>query len=169
MEKTVEEKRVYTGNLISVNADRVSLPTGKKTFREYVSHPGAVAAIPFLTQERIILVRQYRYAVKKDLLEIPAGKIEEGESPEETITRELQEEIHYIPEKLEKIGWFYPSPGYTNEKICLFKAFNLKPKSLQTEEKIEVVQMEFKEVLNSIRRGEIRDGKTIIALLSCIH
>jgi len=167
MEKTVEKKRIFTGKLINLNADRVILDSGRKSVREYVQHPGAVAAIPFISKDSIILVRQYRYPVSQELLEIPAGTIEKGESPEETMARELKEEIGCETEKLTNLGWFYSSPGYTDEKIYLFKASELKPYESEKEEGIEVVEIPYKKALRMIDNGEIRDGKTIIALLSC--
>ncbi|MCK4420338.1 NUDIX hydrolase [candidate division WOR-3 bacterium] len=167
MEKTVEEKRIYTGRLLNLNADRVSLPSGRKTFREWVHHPGAAAAIPFISEDRIILIRQFRYPVSSDLLEIPAGTIEEGESPEENIARELKEEIGYEARELREIVSFYPSPGYTDERIYLFKASNLVPVDVEREEGIEIIEVSLKEALSMIKKGKIRDGKSIIALLSC--
>ncbi len=169
-EITLEEKRIFSGNLLKFNADRVVLPNGVKTFREYVSHPGAVAALPILNFSEIILVKQYRYSVKDFVLEIPAGTIEKGETPEESIKRELQEEINYKPGKLEKLGWVYLTPGYSNEKIHLFKATELEKagKKSEEDENIEVVKMKIEEALSKIRSGEIKDGKTVIAILSHI-
>ncbi len=169
MEKTAEEKRIYTGNLLKLNADRVILTSGRKSLREFVSHPGAAAALPFISEETIILVRQFRYPISIDLLEIPAGVIERGESPQETITRELKEEIGYEANLIEPIGWFYPSPGYTNEKIHLFKASDLKLVREDKEEGIETLEVSFKEALSMIEGRKIIDGKTIIALLTCKH
>jgi ADP-ribose pyrophosphatase len=117
-----------------------------------------------------MLVKQYRYSVKDFVLEIPAGTIEKGETPEESIKRELQEEISYKPGKLEKLGWVYLTPGYSNEKIHLFKATELEKakKKAEEDENIEVVKMKIEEALSKIRSGEIKDGKTVIAILSHI-
>lgn len=169
-EFTLEEKRIYTGNLLKLNADRVILENGVKTFREYVSHPGAVAALPFLSSSEILLVKQYRYSVRDFLLEIPAGTIEEGETPEDCITRELQEEINHKPGKLEKLGWVYLSPGYSNEKIHLFTAKDLRAcsKEAEEDENIEIVKIKLKDALLKIDSGEIIDGKTVTAILSHI-
>jgi len=163
-----EEKRIFTGNLLNLNADRVVLTNGIKTFREVVSHPGAVAALPFLNSSEIILVRQYRYAVGDYVLEIPAGTVEKGETPENCIKRELQEEINYKPGTLKSLGWVYLSPGYSNEKIHLFEATDLEAaeKNSDEDENIEVVKLEIKEALSRITSGEIKDGKTVIAVLS---
>lgn len=170
-EEPAEKKRIFTGNLLNLNADRVLLGNGEKTFREYVSHPGAVAALPFLTSDKILLVKQYRYAVRKYLLEIPAGTIEKGETPEETMIRELKEEIKYKPGNLEKFGWLYLTPGYSDEKIHLFKATELQPCSLEAEmeEEIEIVKIRIEEAFSKINTGEIKDGKTIIAILSFLN
>lgn len=170
-EKTFEEKRIFSGNLLKLNADRVVLSNGIKTFREYVSHPGAVAAIPFLSASEIILIKQYRYAAGETLLEIPAGTIEKNESPEETVMRELQEEIKYKPGKIEKLTSVYLSPGYSSEKIHIFKATDLKECGLEAEEdeKIEIVKIKIDEVISKIDSGEIKDGKTVIAILSHIN
>ncbi len=170
-ERTFEEKRIFSGNLLKLNADRVILTNGIKTYREYVSHPGAVAALPILNSTEIILVKQYRYSVADFLLEIPAGTIEKGETPEQSITRELQEEINYKPGKLENLGWVYLTPGYSNEKIHLFKATDLKIRSKKAEEdeNIEVVKIKIDEALSKIHSGEIKDGKTVIAILSHIN
>jgi ADP-ribose pyrophosphatase len=170
-EMTFEEKRIFTGNLLKLNADRVVLANGIKTFREYVSHPGAAAALPLLNSSEIILVKQYRYSVGDFLLEIPAGTIEKGETPEDCITRELQEEINYRPGNLENLGWVYLTPGYSNEKIHLFKATDLKGcnKKCEEDENIEVVKIKIDEALSKIHSGEIKDGKTVITILSHIN
>lgn len=170
-EITFEEKRIFSGNLLKFNADRVILTNGIKTYREYVSHPGAVAALPFLNSSEIILVKQYRYSVGDFLLEIPAGTIEKGETPEDCITRELQEEINYKPGCLKNLSWVYLTPGYSNEKIHLFKATELEvcSKEAEEDENIEVVKMKIEEALSKIHSGEIKDGKTVIAILSHIN
>ena len=170
-EKTIEEKRIFTGNIINFNADRVVLENSIKTFREFVTHPGAVAALPFLTATEILLVKQYRYATGKHLLEIPAGTIEKNETPEDTLIRELQEEIHYKPKNIRKIGSIYLTPGYSSEKIHLFVATELESYSLEAEEdeKIEIVKIDIEEAISKINSGEIKDGKTIIAILSYIN
>lgn len=167
MEKTVEKKRIYTGTLLKLNADRVILSGGRTSFREYVSHPGAAAAIPFLSDDEIILIKQYRYAISDDLLEIPAGIIEKGENPEETIVRELIEETGYKAKTIQSLGWFYPSVGYTNEKIYLFRASDLQLTENKHDEEIELEKVSFKEAISMIENGKITDGKTIIAILAC--
>lgn len=169
MEKQIEKKRIYTGTLLKLNADRVSLSGGKTSFREYVSHPGAAAAIPFVSDDEIILIKQYRYAISGDSLEIPAGIIERGENPEETISRELIEETGYKANIIQSLGWFYPSVGYTDEKIYLFKASDLQLTKNKHDEEIELEKVSFKKAISMIENGKITDGKTIIAILTCYH
>ncbi len=169
MEKPLEKKRIYTGTLLKLNADRVSLSGGKTSFREYVSHPGAAAAIPFVSDDEIILIKQYRYAISGDLLEIPAGIIERGENPKETIARELIEETGYRANTIQSLGWFYPSVGYTDEKIYLFKVIDLELTKNKHDEEIELEKVSFKKAISMIENGKITDGKTIIAILTCYH
>ncbi len=169
MEKPLEKKRIYTGTLLKLNADRVSLLGGKTSFREYVSHPGAAAAIPFVSDDEIILIKQYRYAISGDLLEIPAGIIERGENPKETIARELIEETGYRANTIQSLGWFYPSVGYTDEKIYLFKVIDLELTKNKHDEEIELEKVSFKKAISMIENGKITDGKTIIAILTCYH
>jgi len=165
MEKTLEKKRIYTGTLLKLNADRVSLSGGKTSFREYVSHPGAAAAIPFISDDEIILIKQYRYTISGELFEIPAGIIEKGENPEETIKRELIEETGYKANTIQYLGWFYPSVGYTDEKIYLFKASDLELTNNKHDKEIELEKVSFKKAISMIENGKIIDGKTIIAIL----
>jgi len=166
MEKLIQSVRVYTGKLINMNVDRIELPSGRRTFREYVIHRGAVAAVPLIERE-VIFVKQYRYPVKEELLEIPAGTMEKGESPDETMRRELEEEIGYRPDKLVELTNFFSTPGYTTEVIHLYLARGLVPnkKKADDDEYITVKRIPFEDALKMVLNGEIKDGKTIIALL----
>ena len=166
MEECIERVRVYTGRLINLNVDKVKLPGGRVSTREYVEHRGAVAAIPVLSDGRIVFVRQYRYPVKEYLLEIPAGTIEIGESPEETMRRELVEEIGYKPEKLEELIHYYSTPGFVTEEMYIYIAEGLTKEhgEIDPEENIEVVEMTLEEAMEMLKNGEIKDGKTIVAL-----
>ncbi len=165
MEKCIEKKRVYTGKILSLNVDRVELSNGKRSFREYVIHRGAVAAIPII-DDKIVFVKQYRYAVNEYLIEIPAGTMEIGENPEETLRRELIEEIGYNPGKLTHLITYYSTPGFTNEVLHLYIAENLSKEKggKDPNEEIEVVYKDFQEAFNMLRKGEIKDGKSIIGL-----
>jgi len=166
-EKRLEEKRIYTGKILDLYADRIILPNGKKSFRECINHIGASAALPILNQEEVILVKQYRYCVKESLFEIPAGIIEPNEAPEQTIKRELEEEIGYTSDSFESILTYYSSPGFTNEKLYLFTAKRLRKKfgKQDEDEFTEPVVVKIQDAIKMIKRGEIKDGKTIIAIL----
>lgn len=165
MEKCIERKRIYTGKILSLNVDRIEMENGERSFREYVMHRGAVAAIPVL-DDRIIFVKQYRYAVNEYLIEIPAGTMEIGEKPEETLKRELVEEIGFNPGRLTHLLSYFSTPGFTNEILHLFIAEDLKEEKggKDPDEEIEVVSYDFKETFNMLKEGKIKDGKTIIGL-----
>ncbi|MBS7631177.1 NUDIX hydrolase [Candidatus Bathyarchaeota archaeon] len=167
MEKALKSKTVWRGRFLAFKSDEVELPDGRVTVRDIVEHPGAVAIIPILSDGRILLVRQYRYAVDKELLEIPAGTMERGESPKECAARELSEETGYEAERMEELTRFYTAPGYSSELIYLFMAEGLKPcpRSLEEDEEIRVEAFELDQVLEMISRHIIEDGKTICGVL----
>jgi ADP-ribose pyrophosphatase len=178
MEKTLSSKIIYQGKILEMRVDRVSLPSGDSSTREFVRHPGAVSILPFLDDKKVILVRQFRYPVGEPLLEIPAGRLEPGENPEETARREMIEEIGYIAGDLKLVSTFFTTPGYTNEVMYLFFAYDLKKtvanffaydlkKTVAKPEKDEVLESEIlslEETLIRVDKGEIKDGKTIAAL-----
>jgi len=147
----------------------VILPDGRESSRELVLHPGAVAILPILPDGKILLVRQYRHAVGKELLEIPAGKLDlPGESPDECAARELAEETGYEASEWEELLTFYTSPGFTNETITLFCARRLREVGSPIAEEITgVKRVTPNRLLEMIRSGEIIDGKTIIASQFC--
>ena len=124
-EKTMKSDKLYEGKMLNLRVDTVELPDKKYSKREIVEHPGGVAVIPIVDNDSIILVKQYRKAVEKFLLEIPAGKLEINEEPRVTAIRELKEETGYTTDKMEYLMEFYTSPGFTNEKIYLFLATDL--------------------------------------------
>jgi ADP-ribose pyrophosphatase len=145
----------------------VSLPSGHVTIREKVTHPGSVGILPVLENGDLIFVKQFRYVIGSDLLEIPAGTIEEGESPEECATRELLEETGYQAGRLDLLSSFYTSPGYSNEFMWLFKATDLRSGEAKpmADESIEIKVVSLGEALSLIKNGGIRDVKTICAIL----
>src|SRR5690554_6437355 len=116
-EKTMKSDKLYEGKMLNLRVDTVELPDKKYSKREIVEHPGGVAVIPIVDNDSLILVKQYRKAVEKFLLEIPAGKVEINEEPRVTAIRELKEETGYSTDKMEYLMEFYTSPGFTNEKI----------------------------------------------------
>jgi ADP-ribose pyrophosphatase len=166
-ETILSSEPIYEGKLVKLYRDTVQLPDGSRIDREIVKHPGAVAMVPLLFGGDVLLVRQYRTAAQQVLLEIPAGTLEPGEDPKIAAARELQEEIGYKPGKLAPLGMEYTAPGYTSEVIHLFLATELEVARLDgdADEFIEVVRLPFSEAVRQVIVGEIRDGKTQVALL----
>lgn len=149
-----------------MDVDQVRLSSGSISQREKVVHPGAVA-IAAVEGGRILMERQYRHTARKTLWEIPAGTIEEGETPEACALRELAEETGYRAERMERLTHFYVAPGYSTEVIHLYLARILSPTSrkLDCDEEIEVAFLPVPQVLGMIKEGEIEDAKTIIGIL----
>ncbi len=165
-EKTLESKRIYDGKILKLKKDKVLLPNGNTSFREIVEHSGG-SCVLCERDGKILLVKQYRYAYQKELWEIPAGKINEGEDPSETAIRELEEESGVRAEKVELLYEIYPSPGYTSEVIYLYKASGFTQTEMHLDEDEFVTGEWFTvgEILDMIKSGVIKDGKTLIALL----
>lgn len=168
-EKTIATKKIFSGRLLGLKVLKVKLPDGRTTWREIVYHPGAVAIVPILQGNKIILVQQYRKAVGENLLEIPAGTLHPKEKPLKCAQRELIEETGYKANNMEKILDFYSTPGYTTEKIYLFKATGLvKTKSRQEKDEfIKIVIITIDRLKKMFKEGHIKDAKTIVAL-SCL-
>jgi len=162
-ERTLESRRVYEGRLVNLRVDKVMLHEGRETTREIVEHPDCVAIVAIDAEDNVILVRQFRHAVARELLEIPAGGIEPGEEPLQSALRELEEETGYIAGRMERLGGFYSSPGYSTEFLHLFLATKLEPSPsrAQKDEIIEVVPIPLKQVRSLIISGELQDGKSI--------
>jgi ADP-ribose pyrophosphatase len=167
MEKLVKQNKIYTGKAVDFYCDEVQLQNGQTASREYLGHPGAAAVLPFLDQRNIILVKQYRYPIGKYTFELPAGKIDPGESPLDCINRELEEETGYKAKRIEKMLNFYPSTAFSNEVLHIFAAFGLiKGDSHPDEDEFVTTEIfDFKKAVGMIKTGEIMDSKTIIALL----
>ncbi|MEW6242769.1 MAG: NUDIX hydrolase [Bacillota bacterium] len=167
MERTIASERVYKGKIINVRRDMVLTESGREVSREVVEHPGAVAILAVDAEGRIALVRQYRYAVAEALWEVPAGKLEPGEDPAACAERELAEETGYKAENVEQLTCIYSTPGFCNEKLYLFYASLLEQGSshAQEDEAIRVGLFSREAVLEKIRKGDIRDAKTIAAML----
>lgn len=162
-EKIIKEKLIYKGNFLDIVNMDVILPDGKNASRDIVKHPGATAIIAFLDEENIILVEQFRLALNRVTLEIPAGKIDKNEETEECAKRELQEETGYIANNLEYLGCIATAPGFCDEIIYLYKATDLTlgNKDEDEDEFTNVKIMNINKVKEMIRKGEIVDGKTI--------
>ena len=162
-ERTLESTQIYEGRLVNLRVDKVMLPGGRETTREIVEHSDCVAIVAIDAEDNVILVRQFRHAVARELLEIPAGGIEPGEEPLQSALRELAEETGYIAERMERLGGFYSSPGYATEFLHLFLATELQKASsrVREDEIIEVVPIPLKQVRSLITSGELRDAKSI--------
>ena len=163
----IEQRTVFSGRIIETRVDTLLMPDGKQITREVVQHPGAVAIIPIDTEDNVLLVRQYRYAAGQSLLELPAGVVESGESPDDTAQRELQEEIGYASNNLRALGGVYSSPGFCTEFLYLYIARDLVPSRLpgDEDEDITVETIPMSRVDRLIRLGEIQDAKTVAGLL----
>ena len=166
-EEKLSSRSVFEGRVVSVRVDEVRLPGGGSAIREVVDHRPAVVIVPLDECGRVIMVRQYRYAVGETLLEAPAGIVEEGEEPCETAQRELQEEVGRIAGDLRKLGEFWATPGFCNEMMHAYVARDLRHSVLDADddENITVVAVPINDALDMIAAGEIRDAKTIAALL----
>ena len=168
--KRISTERIYDGRRISLRRD-VFIDDGVEFTREIVEHPGAAVVVPFLTADEVVLVRQYRPAVGRTLLELPAGTLEPNEDPAVCAARELMEETGFRARKISPLGIVYPSPGVLGEVMHLFVGRELTPCESQLDpgEKIEVVRMSVPEVLAGIRSGAVTDGKTIIGLMLALE
>jgi ADP-ribose pyrophosphatase len=160
-------EEIFKGRAVMLHIDAIRMPDGRETTREIVDHADCIAAIPIDAEGNVILVRQLREAVRKALLEIPAGGIDDGESPEDAVRRELQEEIGYYPHTVEKMGGFYSTPGYCKEFLYIYLATDLEPRKLTAEDTdyIEIVRVPMHLIPGLIVTGEICDAKSIAALL----
>lgn len=169
IETFVRKKTIWRGKAVNFDVDTVRLPNGKLATREYISHPGAVGVVPFLDRNTIVLVRQYRHPVGKVTLELPAGKIDPSESVLACIKRELAEETGFIAAKFAPLIRYWPTPAFADEVLHLYVATGLQAGRVNTDEDefLEVVTMPFKKAVELVRRGKIRDSKTVIGLLSC--
>ena len=165
-ETKLYSRLVYSGRILDLYKDNVVLADGREAVREVVKHNEAVCILP-LELGNIILVKQFRYSINRELLEIPAGLMEQGETPEEAARRELREETGYTAEKITKLFSFFSSPGFTNEKLHLFKAEGLiaGEQEQDPDEAIDIVRIKGGELHDKLFNGEIEDSKTILAIL----
>ena len=165
-ETQLDTEQVYDGVMLKVHRDKVRLPDGKTSAREYIRHPGAVVVIAALPDERIIFERQFRYPLGRTFVELPAGKIDAGESPESCAQRELREEVGYTAATWRHIGTLHPCVGYSDEHIEVFLAHELTYVGHQWDdgEFLEVLSLSFEEARAAVRAGQLTDGKTLSAL-----
>lgn len=169
VERTVTSRFVYTGQIIKLRIDTVETTRGRRATREIVEHADCIAVVPVDEQGSILLVKQYRYAVGKELLEIPAGGIDPGEDAISAVRREMGEETGFSPKTVNKLGGFYSSPGFCTEYMHIFLATDLMPNRLEAEdtEGITVVRVKPKDIEGLIASGAICDSKSVAGL--CIY
>lgn len=163
---------IYTGKKINVRKDEIVLEDGRRVTREVIEHPGSAAIIPFVSENEIILIQQYRHAIKETIYEIPAGTLDKGETFYACADRELVEETGYKAGTLEPLITIFPSPGILSETMHLFKATNLvkTQTNYQADESIKgMVQVKLSEALEMIKKGVIRDAKTVCSILMCTN
>ena len=166
-EKTIQTKIVHKGKFLNLKSDKVLLPNGKTSTREWLQHPGAVCCLPIFPDGKIALIKQYRYPVKKEMIEIPAGKLDYNENTEECAQRELEEEIGYKAGKLTFLANIHPAIGFTDEKMWLYLAEDLvkTKQSLDADEFLSLFPTKLEEAVDMVWEGEITDVKTIIGIL----
>jgi len=171
VEKTLSSQLIYEGRAVKLRVDTVKMASGRETTREIVEHSDCVAIIAVDANDNVLLVNQFRKSVEKELLEIPAGGIEPGEDPVTTVRREMQEETGYLPQKVERLGGFYSTPGYCTEYLYLYLATDLIPNQLYAEdtENIRLVRVPISQIPSLITSGSICDAKSIAGLLTFLE
>ena len=171
VEETLSSKIIFEGRAVKLRVDTVRTADGRRSTREIVEHSDCVAIVAVDADDNILLVKQYRKAVDKELLEIPAGGIDDGEDAETAVIREMQEETGFRPQRVEHMGGFYSTPGFCNEYLYLYLAEDLAPDPLYAEDTggIEVVRVPVKQVPGMVNSGKIRDAKSIAGLLAYLE
>ncbi|HEX8918859.1 MAG TPA: NUDIX hydrolase [Chloroflexota bacterium] len=165
-EPTITSETVFSGNLITVRKDTVRLSGDKTTTREIVVHPEVIAVLPVLDDGRIVFVRQFRKAADRIMLELPAGGIDDGETAEEAVRREMVEETGYRVGVTRLVSSFFTSPGFTTELMHFFVATGLEPgRPTEETDEIELVTLSLEDALRRMNSGEMADAKTILGLL----
>ncbi|HEX8963844.1 MAG TPA: NUDIX hydrolase [Rhodocyclaceae bacterium] len=166
-EETLSTEQVFDGALLHVHRDRVRLPDGAESVREWIAHPGAVVVIATLDNGKLLFERQFRYPLKRVFLELPAGKIDAGEHPLDTARRELREETGYKAKTWRHLGTLHTCIGYSDERIEIFLAHGLSFVGHERDdgEILEIMELTLGDALLAVRDGEITDGKTVASLL----
>lgn len=166
-EQTLSSRHVYDGTLLQVYVDEITLPDGTLSTRDWIKHPGASAIVPVFRDGTIMLLKQFRYPARKIFIEVPAGKIDPGESPSTTAVRELKEESGLVCDRMEQVGSLFPAIGYADEEIFVFVAWDLKPesKNVDDDEFLLNHRVSFSRAISMIETGEIKDAKTISAIM----
>jgi len=170
-EKTLSSRLIFQGRAVRLRVDTVRVPDGREATREIVEHDDCIAVIALDADDNVLLVRQFRKAIEQELVEIPAGGIDDGEGPEDAVKREMQEETGYLPRKLERLGGFYSAPGYSSEYLYLYLATDLVDSKLFAEdtEGITLIRVPLTEIPARITSGSISDSKTVAGLLAFLE
>lgn len=166
-EETLSSKVIFEGRAVKLRIDTVRTADGRKSAREIVEHAACIAVIAVAAGDNVLLERQYRQALGRELLEIPAGGIDEGESPEEAVIREMREETGLRPQRVERLCGFYSTPGFCNEYLHLYLAADLVPDPLSAEDTagIELVRVPVAQLPRLVSSGKMEDSKSIAGLL----
>lgn len=166
-EETISSRDIFEGRILKLRVDTVRTADGRESTREVIEHAPCIAVIAIDENDHLLLERQYRQALRKTILEIPAGGIDPGETPEQAVVREMREETGFKPQKVERIGGFYSTPGFSDEYLHLFLATDLVPSRLHSEDTaaIEVVRLPVSEIPAIVSSGQIEDSKTVAGLL----
>lgn len=170
-ERTLSSEIIYRGKLLNLRVDTIELPLGKETKREIIEHQACTATVAIDSDKNVLLVRQYRKAVEKMLLEIPAGNLEPNEEPLDGARRELEEETGFSAKNWQKLCSFYTSPGFCNEEMHVYLASELFPveSTADEDEYIELVRAHISTINDLIRSGEFHDAKSIASLLLALN
>ncbi len=170
-ERTLSSQLIYQGRAVRLRIDTVQTTSGRETSREIVEHSDCVAIIAIDADDNVLLVRQFRKPVEKELLEIPAGGIDPNEDPPQCVRREMREETGYLPQNVERLGGFYAAPGYCTEYLHLYLATDLTPSQLYAEdtESISLVRVPVSQIPGLINSGSICDAKSIAGLLTFLE
>lgn len=167
-EKTLRSEEIFSGKIISLHLQDVELPNGKHSKREIIKHPGAVAILAITDDNKVVMVEQYRKALERTIVEIPAGKLEKGEEPALCARRELEEETGYECESLELLTSFYTSPGFADEIVHVYLAQGLTKKenaaALDEDEFVNLEELTLDEAEQYVKEQKIYDAKTIFAV-----
>jgi len=166
-EKQIETETVYEGKIVYVRNDIAELQNGNKAYREVVVHPGGVGIVAITNESKVLMVRQYRYPMELELLEIPAGKLDGDEDPFECALRELSEETGYTANKWVDLGEIYPSPGFCKETLYLYLALDLTPGEMHLDENelLSVEEIHIDDLMEQIMSNKLNDAKTIIGIM----